>query len=518
MKRIDRSSKVRTGFHQAKWDEPIIYELSTPGERGILVGQPEKAVAEEVEGEAAIPAGMARNTKLNLPEMSQAAVLRHYSRLAQQTLGADVNIEIGQGTCTVKYSPKVNDQLANLIREYHPLQDESTVQGMLQIFHETDKYMCEISGMDRFSFQPSGGSQGIMTMASLIRAYFKDKGEDRDEIITTIYSHPSDAAAPHVAGFKIIFLQPDPKTGVPDLEQLKAVAGPKTAGYIVANPEDTGVYNSHVKEFVDYIHSIGGLCAYDQANANGLLGVTRARDAGFDMCFFNLHKTFSSPHGSQGPGAGAQGCTEELAQFLPLPTVEFDGTQYYLDYNRPHSIGKLRKFYGVPAVVLRAYAYIRSLGADGLKQVSELAILNNNYLLKKLASVRGLSMPMAEGKPRLEQARLSWEKLCQETSVTTDDIDRRIVDYGFQSYFASHHPRIIPEPFTPEACETYSKADIEEYAAALQSISEEAYATPEVVKTAPHRAALATQLTGDRLDNMDTFACTWRAYQKQKNR
>ncbi len=149
---------------------------------------------------------------------------------------------------------------------------------------------------------PAAAPQGIMTMASLIRAYFKDKGEDRDEIITTIYSHPSDAAAPHVAGFKIIFLQPDPKTGVPDLEQLKAVAGPKTAGYIVANPEDTGVYNSHVKEFVDYIHSIGGLCAYDQANANGLLGVTRARDAGFDMCFFNLHKTFSTPHGCGGPG------------------------------------------------------------------------------------------------------------------------------------------------------------------------------------------------------------------------
>ena len=172
MKRIDRSSKVRTKFHQAKWDEPIIYELSTPGERGILVGAPEEEVAKEVEGTAAIPEGMKRCTKLNLPEMSQSRVLRHYARLAQQTLGADVNIEIGQGTCTVKYSPKVNEQLSALIREYHPLQDPSTVQGMLQIFHETDKYMCEISGMDHFTFQPSGGSQGIMTMASLIRAYF----------------------------------------------------------------------------------------------------------------------------------------------------------------------------------------------------------------------------------------------------------------------------------------------------------------------------------------------------------
>ena len=324
MKRIDRSEKVNVHFHQAKWNEPIIYELSTPGERGVLVNSPEEEVAKEVKGVAALPEGMKRSTKLNLPEMSQSRVLRHYARLAQQTLGADVNIEIGQGTCTVKYSPKVNDQLANLLREYHPLQDESTVQGILQVYYDTDKYMCEISGMDHFSFQPGGGSQGIMTMASVIRAYFKDKGEDRDEIITTIYSHPSDAAGPAVAGFKIIYLQPDPVTGVPTLEQLKAAAGPKTAGYIVANPEDTGVYNSHVKEFVDYIHSIGGLCAYDQANANGLLGVTRARDAGFDMCFFNLHKTFSTPHGCGGPACGATGVQKDLVKYLPAPLVTRD--------------------------------------------------------------------------------------------------------------------------------------------------------------------------------------------------
>ena len=171
----------------------------------------------------------------------------------------------------------------------------------------------------------------------------------------------------------------------------------------------------------------------------------------------------------------------------------------------------------MPAVVLRAYAYIRSLGAQGLKQVSELSILNNNYLLKKMEAVQGITMPWAPGKRRLEQARLSWEELTQDTGVTTDDIDRRIVDYGFQSYFASHHPRIIPEPFTPEACETYSKADIDEYTGALKAIAEEAYADPDLVKTAPHAAALSTPMVGDRLDNMDTFACTWRAYQKRKS-
>ena len=517
MKRIDRSSKVRTGFHQAKWDEPIIYELSTPGERGILVGQPEKAVAEEVEGEAAIPAGMARNTKLNLPEMSQAAVLRHYSRLAQQTLGADVNIEIGQGTCTVKYSPKVNDQLANLVREYHPLQDESTVQGMLQIFHETDKYMCEISGMDRFSFQPSGGSQGIMTMASLIRAYFKDKGEDRDEIITTIYSHPSDAAAPHVAGFKIIFLQPDPKTGVPDLEQLKAVAGPKTAGYIVANPEDTGVYNSHVKEFVDYIHSIGGLCAYDQANANGLLGVTRARDAGFDMCFFNLHKTFSTPHGCGGPACGATGVQKDLVKYLPAPLVGFDGQKYFFDYETPSNacaVGKVREWYGVAQVVLKAYCWIRSLGPNGLYQVAQTAVLNNNYLFKKLMELPEVSAYYEDGhNQRIEQARYSLENLEKETGIGTLDIQRRMMDFGMH-YWTSHHPFYLPEPMTLEPTETPSKKDIDEYIETLKYVFKEAHEDPETIKTAPHRS-VTHQVDESEMDDPAKWVLSWKTYLKK---
>ena len=509
-------------FHEARWDEPILMELGEPGQRALLLEEIEPQVAQAAGApDDLVPQGYLRREAPELPELGQMQLLRHYLRLSQETIGADLNIDIGLGTCTMKYNPKVHESFVRDPRfsELHPYQDPSTTQGILQVLYETEQYLKAISGMDRFSLNPAGGSQGIFSNVAIIRAYHEARGEgaQRDEIITTILSHPGNAGTAAALGYKVITLYPD-ESGIPDLNALKAAVSPRTAALLITNPEDTGIYNEKIREFVDIVHAAGGLCVYDQANLNGLMGITRARDAGFDLCQFNLHKTFSSPHGSQGPGAGAQGCTEELAQFLPLPTVEFDGTQYYLDYNRPHSIGKLRKFYGVPAVVLRAYAYIRSLGADGLKQVSELAILNNNYLLKKLASVRGLSMPMAEGKPRLEQARLSWEKLCQETSVTTDDIDRRIVDYGFRSYFASHHTRIIPEPFTPEACETYSKADIEEYAAALQSISEEAYATPEVVKTAPHRAALATQLTGDRLDNMDTFACTWRAYQKQKNR
>ena len=314
-------------------------------------------------------------------------------------------------------------------------------------------------------------------------------------------------------GYKVITLYPD-ENGIPDIEALKAAVSEHTAALMITNPEDTGIYNEKIREFVDIVHEAGGLCVYDQANLNGLFGLTRARDAGFDMCHYNLHKSFSSPHGCQGPGAGAQCVSEELAKYVAAPTVEFDGEKYYLDYQRPDSIGKLRKFYGVPAVLVRAYAYIRSLGPDGIKQIAELSILNNNYMLKKLLEIDGLSMPMAEGKYRLEQARLSWKKLTDETGVTTDDICRRIVDYGFQDYFASHHPRIIPEPFTPEPVETYSKDDIDEFVAAFKVIAEEARTNPEIVKTAPHNAALATQIQEEYLTEWEKFATTWRGYLK----
>ncbi|MFA7197403.1 MAG: DegT/DnrJ/EryC1/StrS family aminotransferase, partial [Anaerovoracaceae bacterium] len=233
MKRIDRSSKVRTHFHQAKWDEPIIFELSTPGERGVSVPKAGQAVAAAVgDGISDLPPALRRKERPALPEISQNRLLRHYMRLSQMTLGADVNIEIGQGTCTMKYSPKVNEQLAKKLFEMHPLQDEDTVQGILQIFYETDKYMREISGLDKFTFQPGGGSQAIFLMASLVRAYFESRGEDRNEVITTLYSHPSDAAAPAVTGYKIVYLQPDPETGLPDPEAFKAVCTEKTAAFI----------------------------------------------------------------------------------------------------------------------------------------------------------------------------------------------------------------------------------------------------------------------------------------------
>lgn len=518
MKRIDRSNKVRVNFHQAKWDEPVIYELSNPGERGILVPKANEEIEKVVgEGLCAIPKGMKRKSRVNLPEISQSRVLRHYLRLSQQTLGADVNIEIGQGTCTVKYSPKVNEQLAREVQELHPLQDPSTVQGILEVFHSTDKYMQEISGMSGFTFQPGGGSQGILTMASIIKSYFNSIGEDRDEIITTIYSHPSDAAAPVIKGFKIIYIQPDPITGLPTLEALKAVASEKTAAYVVANPEDTGVYNGRVTEFTDYIHSIGGLCAYDQANANGLLGVTRAKEAGFDMCFFNLHKTFSTPHGCGGPACGATGVVKELVKFLPAPLVAFDGDKYFFDYetsNNEFAVGKVRSFYGVAPVVLKAYAWIRSLGAEGLYQVAKTAVLNNNYLYKKLMEIDGITAYYEDGNnQRIEQARYTMEKITEETGISTGDIQRRMMDFGMH-YWTSHHPYYLPEPITLEPTETPSKADLDEYIETLKYVFNEAYTNPEKIRTAPHQSTIH-QVDESGMDDPEKWALTWKMYLKK---
>lgn len=520
MKPIIRDSRVRTGFHQAKWDEPIIFELSSPGERGIQVPAPEKQILDSV-GEpcALIPEGMSRTTPPALPEISQPRVLRHYTRLSQQTLGADVNIEIGQGTCTVKYSPKINEVLAKHpgITELHPLQPEESVQGMLEIFYRTDLFLREISGMDRFTFQPGGGSQGILTMASVASRYFEQKGEQdtRDEIITTLYSHPSDAAAPAVKGYKIIHIGPD-REGYPDFEAFKAAVNERTAGFFVANPEDTGVYNPRIKEFTDLVHQFGGLAGYDQANANGLLGITRAREAGFDMCFFNLHKTFSTPHGCGGPACGATGVTKTLEPFLPGPLINKKEDRYLFDYStrdNPASVGKVRSFYGVAPVVLKAYAWIMSMGAEGLWETAKIAVLNNNYLFKKLMEIDCVDAPYIKGRQRVEQVRYTIEKLYKDTGITSGDIQRRMMDFGLH-YWTSHHPYHIPEPITLEPTETPSKEDLDEYIDTLKYIFKEAYENPEIIKTAPH-SSVCHRVDDSWSDDPAKWAITWKSYLKK---
>ncbi len=512
---IQPKPKLRR-FHQARWDEPIIFELSQPGQRGVIPPVVEEGIKNRV-GDVlqTLPKNLRRSIPPQLPELSQIHVLRHYVRLSQENLGVDLNIDVGQGTCTMKYSPKVNDQLSRStkIQDLHPLQDENSVQGILEIMYRLEEIFKEISGMDRFTLQPGAGSAAIYTNVAMIRAYHAYHGNSqRDEVITTIFSHPSNAACAKTAGYKVITLYPD-ENGYPDLDALKEAVSERTAALLITNPEDTGIFNPQIDQFVKVVHEAGGLCSYDQANANGILGITRARDAGFDLCHFNLHKTFSTPHGCGGPAAGVCGVTNELAPFLPVPIVEFDGKKYYFDYDRPLSIGKVRPFYGVAQNLLKAYAWIMSLGGDGLREVAEIAVLNNNYLMKKILEIPGVSIPYSLDNPRIEQIRYSWEQLSEDTGVHSEEIGYRAADFGTH-YWTSHHPYIVPEPMTLEPTESYSKEDLDEYAAIIKNIVEEAYRDADFIHGAPYNSTVH-RIHQESFDDPQSWAVTWRAYKRK---
>ena len=513
--------KVRRNYHQARWDEPMIFELSTPGTRGMYPPAPEDGIVEAVGDVAAsLPESIRRKNAPGLPEVDQKHVLAHYLHLSQETLGSNLHADMSQGTCTMKYNPRINEDLVAYPRfaNVHPWQDDSTMQGILEIFWEHEQIMKAVSGMDRFTLQPGGGAHGVFTAASIIRAYHRDRGEgdQRTEVVTSMFSHPCDAASPATAGYKIVTLMPK-EDGYPDLEAMKSVVGPQTAAIFFTNPEDTGIYNPLIEEFVKVAKAAGAVCFNDQANGNVLMGIARTRDAGFDLCHYNLHKTFGTPHAGSGPGTGAMGCREEFAKYLPYPTVEKDEAtgRFYLDYDRPESIGKIKGFLGSAGVVLRAYAWAVTMGPGGLKETAEMSALNNNYFMKLCEDIPGLTHPYAEGHRRLEECRWSWQELTEETGVGTDDILRRVGDFGLQHYWSSHHPWVVPEPMTIEPCETFSKEDLEEYSEVLRTIAQEAREDPELVKSAPHKCAAHKRSAEEELDDPAKWATTWRAYQRK---
>lgn len=416
----------------------------------------------------------------------------------------------------MKYNPRLCEDLTLNpgFAFIHPDQDPDTVQGMLQIYHEFEKVVKEVSGLDKFSLQPGGGNHAVYTAASVVRAYHESRGEaeQRNEIITTIFSHPCDAACPATAGYKVITIYPD-EHGMPNYEAIKAAANEHTAAIFMTNPEDIGIYNIHADEIVEVIHGVGGLCFYDQANANAFMGVARAKEAGFDMCHFNVHKTFGTPHGGEGPACGAFGVRDYLAKFLPVPTVEFDGDKYYLDFDKPESIGKVREYIGQSAVILKAYTWSRMMGPDGLKECAEISVLNNNYMLNKMEKIPGLSHAFqGNGIMRQEQIRYSFEELKEKYDVGSDDVNCRMADYGIPWFWASHHPWVIPEPMTIEPCETYTKEDIDEYVQVVDRVAREAATDPQMVKHAPYNTAMHRRIKEEELDDPAKWAITWKAY------
>jgi len=491
-------------YHAPVWDEPVVMELGHPGRRGQVF---RKA------GKAAVPKGLARTEPPALPEMSEPEVQRHYLHLCQQTLGM-VNISLF-GTCTMKYNARASEAVMQLpqVADVHPLQPDDSIQGILQAIHEFDLGLRALSGMDQFVFQAGGGADAAYTNCVVTRAYHQSRGElaRRNEVITSIQAHPCNAATAAAAGFKVVTLNLE-KNGYPSVDALKAAISDRTAALFINNPDDMGIYNPDIKEWVRMVQEAGGLCFYDHANFNGVMGKIRARELGFDACMFMLHKTFGAPKGGGGPAVGAYGCSAKLAPFLPKPVVVKDDKGYRLDYGRKKSAGKIREFFGNVPQVLKAYAWLLAMGRDGINEASDISVLANNYMDAKLAKIKGLSRSNPQiRKHRMEMTRWSLGKLKEDTGCGTVEVANRMADYGIDPYWMSHEPWVVPEPFTPEAGEMYSKEDLDTWMAVIARISDEAYSNPDVVKSAPHNQAIA-QIKTDWLNDPAKWAITWRAY------
>jgi glycine dehydrogenase subunit 2 len=507
-------------YHAAVWDEPLVMELGHAGRRGFTPGTVERQVLETVgQPSSLVPPSIRRKRAPVLPELSEFEVERHYLHLSQEVLGMmGINLF---GTCTMKYNPRVNEMLAARpeLAELHPHQDIDTLQGVLQIIHGLDLILRELSGMDQFVFQAGGGADASYTHACVTRAYHDAKSElaQRDQVITSIQAHPCNAATADAAGFHVITL-PIEEEGYPSLDALRSVLSERTAALMIGNPDDMGVYNPHIKEWVRLVHEAGGLCFYDHANFNGVMGKIRAREIGFDACMFMLHKTFGAPKGGGGPAVGAYGCSRELIAYLPRPLVlarqdpSSGEAHYELETDAPQSIGKVREFWGNVPQVVKAYCWARSMGAEGINGASDISVLANNYMERRLLAIDGVTKSQPHlTQPRLEMTRYSLAELTEETGVTVEDVEHRMVDFGVDAFWLSHEPWLVPQPFTPEAGETWPKEDIDTWIDVIAQICDEARENPQLVKTAPHNHPIP-RLDTTRINDPAHWATTWRAY------
>jgi glycine dehydrogenase subunit 2 len=499
-------------YHAAVWDEPLVMELGRPGRRGFLLptSDPDANV------QSLIPEGMRREVPPALPELSEFEVQRHYLHLSQMTLGMmGINLF---GTCTMKYNPRIGEEITARpeIAQLHPHQHDDTLQGVLEMIHGLDLILRELSGMDQFVFQAGGGADAAYTHACVTRAYHASRGEleQRNEVITTIQAHPCNAATAAAAGFDIITL-PLEEGGYPSVAALRAAVSDRTAALMVGNPDDMGIYNPEIVEWVEMVHAAGGLCFYDHANFNGVMSKIRARELGFDACMFMLHKTFGAPKGGGGPAVGAYGCSAELAPYLPGPLVTSTPDGYRL-VKGPESIGKVREFFGNVPQIVKAYSWARAMGAEGIAEASDLSVIANNYMEERLLAIRGVSKSHPDlTQRRMEMTRYGLGTLTEETGVTVLDVQNRMVDFGVDAPWLSHEPWVVPEPFTPEAGELWSREDIDYWIDVLAHVCEEAYSDPEIVKTAPHNQAIH-KLDYTGANDPERWATTWRAYLRKR--
>ncbi len=459
--------------------EPLIFEISKPGRKAYSL--PALEVEKKPMSEY-LPAGELRTTPAELPEVSEIDIVRHFTRLSQLNHGVDIGF-YPLGSCTMKYNPKINEEAANLpgFTDIHPYAPEETVQGALQLMYELQEYLAEIAGMDKVSLQPAAGAHGELTGIHIIRAYHRSRNDHaRTKILIPDAAHGTNPASGVLAGFQTVQIPSDSRGGV-DIEALEKVMDETVAGLMLTNPNTLGLFDENIEKIQDIVHKRGGLLYYDGANANAIMGIARPGDMGFDVLHFNLHKTFSTPHGGGGPGSGPVAVKKELAKFLPVPVVEFDGEKYFLNYDMPDSIGRMKSFYGNFLVMVKAYVYIRSLGPDGLREASKDAVLNANYILRRITEYYDLPYD----RHCKHEFVVSPQRIKKETGCHTMDISKRLLDYGVHPP-TNYFPLIVDEAIMVEPTETESKETLDYFADALIAIAKEAYSNPEMLRKAPH--------------------------------
>lgn len=459
-----------------KYDQ-LIFEISKEGRKGFRLPG---CKVEGINLDEMIPADMRRKSDIDLPEVSEPQVVRHYTRLSNKNFGVDTGF-YPLGSCTMKYNPKINEDMAAnpKFSALHPLQEVETVQGALELMHNLSGMLSEVGGMDAFSLQTAAGAHGELAGLMIIKAYHEKRGDTkRTKIIVPDSAHGTNPSSAHVSGFDVVEIK-STRNGAIDLENLKEALNDEVAGLMLTNPSTLGLFEKNIVEISKLVHEAGGLLYYDGANLNAIMGQTRPGDMGFDVVHYNLHKTFTTPHGGGGPGSGPVGVKKHLEPFLPKPVVVKNEDGFAFDYNRPDSIGRMKGFNGNFGILVRAYTYILTMGAEGLKRVSEMAVLNANYMQEKLKKHYNLPVDTI-CKHEFVLAGLKNEL----STCSTLDVAKRLLDHGYHPptvYF----PLIVPNAIMIEPTETESLETLDAFIDAMIEIARESEETPELLKNAP---------------------------------
>ncbi len=453
----------------------LLFEISHPGRRCHRLPECDVPTAP---AEKLLPAAALADTPPPLPEVAEIDLVRHFVNLSTRNMSIDTNF-YPLGSCTMKYNPKRHERLAGLpgIGDLHPLQTDESSQGMLQLLHSMQDILAEIAGLDAVSLQPAAGAHGELTALLVAAAYFRDRGEKRTRVLIPDSAHGTNPASAAIAGFDAVTIKSN-EHGRVDMADLRAKLDDRAAAFMITNPNTLGLFDDQIAVITELLHQKGALVYLDGANMNAILGITRPGDFGVDMMHYNVHKTFTGPHGAGGPGSGPIAVRERLAPYLPAPLVVAEEGKYRLEYDRPKSIGRVRSFFGNVGILVRGYAYIRTLGPRGLREVSENAVLNANYLLARLKG----AYEVPHGDRCMHEFVASARGLKRERKISAMDIAKRLLDYGYHAptvYF----PLVVPEALMIEPTETESKETLDAFADTMLKIKEE---DPKFLHDAPH--------------------------------